>query len=199
MSELYESFTGGNFSNDFKDTKWYGMTFTPQASHVLTSVKLYWYRVGSPGTVYVSLRATDGTYPITPDLDLTSMSSSLITTSSPGTWYEMAYTGGITLNQDTMYAFVMRCSGNSSNFLQYRFQYVSGTYARGRLWYSPSSGVNGSWTNEGGQNSDGNFMEYGDLPGLSTSEIKGISTANIAEINGISLANIESINDILVN
>jgi len=69
-SHLYEYYnTGDDSSQSVYGSNWYAQTFTSSIAHTITSVKLKLYRTGSPGTVTVSIRATDGSgHPILPDL-----------------------------------------------------------------------------------------------------------------------------------
>jgi len=69
-SHLYEYYnTGDDSSTNVYNITWYAQTFTPSVAHTITSVKLLLYRTGSPGTVTVSIRATDGSgHPIGSDL-----------------------------------------------------------------------------------------------------------------------------------
>ena len=69
-SHLYEYYnTGDDSGQSVYGSNWYAQTFTPSIAHTITSVKLLLYRSGSPGTVTVSIRATDGSgHPIGPDL-----------------------------------------------------------------------------------------------------------------------------------
>ena len=61
MATRYEYYTTGY--NTFFGSEaqyWLGQTFTPSISHRITSVKVFVFRKGSPGTVTVSIRSTDG-------------------------------------------------------------------------------------------------------------------------------------------
>ena len=61
MATLYEYLnTGDNDSGSVYGAVWNSQSFTPTIAHIITSIKLLLYRIGSPGTLTVSIRATDG-------------------------------------------------------------------------------------------------------------------------------------------
>jgi len=87
---------------------WVAQTFTVGATgHTVTSVKLLLCRAGSPGTVTVSIRATDGTHPTGTDLTSGTIDGNSLTTNSAGAWYEIVLTE-YPLSANTKYAIVVQ-------------------------------------------------------------------------------------------
>ncbi len=61
MATRFEHYiTGDDGAWEFGIINWMAQTFTPSTAHKITSVKLPLYRWGSPGTITVSIKATDG-------------------------------------------------------------------------------------------------------------------------------------------
>lgn len=117
MSTKYENYTAGT---DSPDTVWGtiadAQTFTPSVAHTITSVKLHMYREGSPGTMTVSIRATDGSgHPTGADLCSGTINANDFTTNTDGEWYEITLGAGYALAAGTKYAIVWRCPSGSAN------------------------------------------------------------------------------------
>lgn len=151
-ANLYEYYnTGQDGSAGFHSTYWRAQTFTAESDHSVTSVKLQIWRSGLPGTVTVSIRATDGSgHPAGSDLTSGTINGNTLTT-TPG-WYEIALTS-YNLTSGTKYAIVVRApSGNLTNYLRWGFDQSSPTYAGGNYEYSGDSGS--TWTS----NTDRDFM-----------------------------------------
>ena len=178
MSTLYEYYNTGDSSyRIIRGSNWRAQTFTPANAHTITSVKLLLYRAGSPGTVTVSIRDTDGSsHPNGEDLCSGTTNGNLLTEDTGGLWYEITLGAGSNLNADTKYAIVIRApSGDVSNSVRCRFDSSSPTYDGGSEEYSSNSGS--SWTTYLG--GDLMFEEWGDrtpvnypislLPGLTAS------------------------------
>jgi len=164
MANLYEHYNiGDDASAALYDAEWRAQTFTPSAAHKITSVKLKIYRAGSPGTITVSIRATDGSgHPIGGDLCSGTIDGNALTTSSPGEWREITLGAGYDLDASTQYAIVVRApSGNASNLLRYRVDASSPTYAGGCLEQSHNSGS--TWSSI--PSYDSMFEEWGEAIG----------------------------------
>ncbi|MBA7570878.1 hypothetical protein ES708_12634 [subsurface metagenome] len=155
------------------------------------------YRVGSPGTVTVSIRATDGEGKPTGD-DLcsgTTNGNTLPTYENPG-WREITLGDGYNLDADTMYAIVVRApNGSESNEIRWRDDASSPTYTGGTALYSGNSGS--TWYLYG--YIDFMFEEWGEPP---TVELAGVSSGvcsttadllNIKWLSGLS-AGVASVN-----
>ena len=147
MSTLYEYYnTGDDGAGNFYGATWWAQTFTPSTAHKITSVKLLLYRAGSPGTITVSIRATDGSgHPTGGDLCSGTTNGNTLPTGSPYEWREITLGAGCDLSAGTKYAIVARAtSGSSSNKVYWRSDSTSPTYAGGNFEYSTNSGS--SWT-----------------------------------------------------
>ena len=149
MPSLYEYYNTGDDGYSWEyDVYWKAQTFTVGATgHTVSSVKLKLFRYGSPGTVTVSIRATDGSgHPTGPDLTSGTIDGNSLTTNSSGLWYEITLTE-ITLSASTKYAIVVRApSGTGSNFLCWKRDGSSPTYTDGNEEDSSNSG--GAWTSD---------------------------------------------------
>jgi len=147
MSTLYEYYnTGDDADVSFYGAFWRAQTFTPATAHKITSVKLKLYRTGLPGTITVSIRATNGSgHPTGNDLCSGTTNGDTLTDVTSGEWREITLGAGYDLSVNTKYAIVVRAlSGNSSNYACWRVDGSSPTYAGGCLEYSSDSGI--SWT-----------------------------------------------------
>jgi len=144
------------------DVNWHAQTFTPATAHKITSVRLKLFKGPSdlPGTYTVSIRATDGSgHPTGADLCSGTINGNSLTENTAGLWYEITLGGGCDISADTKYAIVARASsGDSSNYVQWRADNSSPTYAGGSFEYSTDSGS--SWGT--GTTVDFMFEEYGD-------------------------------------
>jgi hypothetical protein len=133
-STLYEYYnTGDDDGVGAFGTTWWTQTFTVGASaHTVTSVKLKLYRVGTPGTFVVSIRATDEDgYPTGSDLTSGTIDGNALTTSTTGSWYEITVTEYV-LSANTKYAIVCRApNGDSSNQVVLRRDASDPTYEGG--------------------------------------------------------------------
>jgi hypothetical protein len=97
------------------------------------------YRVGSPGTVTVSIRATSGGLPVGGDLCSGTIDGNTLTTDTAGAVYEISLGDGAVLNAGVQYAIVVRApSGDYSNEVEIKGS--GDTYPRGTGVYSTDSG-----------------------------------------------------------
>lgn len=123
-------------------TSWIAQTFTPSVSHKVTSVKLLLYRIGSPGTVTVGIRATDvDGHPTGADLAFGTTDGNTLTTSTAGEWREIYLSAGYDLTASTKYAIVVRAlTGDNSNKPEWLRDESSPTYTGGNYEVSDDSG-----------------------------------------------------------
>lgn len=140
----------------FGGTAWDTQTFTPATSHTIVSVKLFLLRTGSPGTITVSIRATDGAgKPTGADLCSGTTDGDTLDTSTPE-WREVTLGSGTALTASTKYAIVARAtSGDASNYVHWRID-SSPSYTGGNHADSADSGS--SWT---ATSYDALFEEWG--------------------------------------
>lgn len=142
-STKYEYYnTGDSGSEGVWGVHWKAQIFTVGATgHTVTSVKLKMFRIGSPGTLTVSIRATTDGKPSGNNLTSGTINGNTFTDSSQGLWYEITLTE-YTLSANTQYAIVVRAlTGDVNNYVAWR---DDGGYANGDYCYSDDSG--GSWT-----------------------------------------------------
>jgi len=153
------SYTTGNDNiTQTYGVNWLAQTFTTTADTAppisdgsadfnITNVKLKVYRVGSPGTITVSIRATSGGEPTGSDLSTGTLDGDDLTTSTDGEWKVIdmsAYklTGGVS---GTQYAIIIKATtGDSSNYIAVTGDHSSASYSGGERLTSADSGSN--WT-----------------------------------------------------
>lgn len=148
VNTLYENYiTGDNSAAPIYGLSLYcGQTFTPSIAHPISSVKLLIYRLGSPGTVTVSIRATNQGKPTGSDLCVGTTDGDTLTTNTAGEWREITFSASTALTASTMYAIVVRAlSGAVLNRVFWRCDSTSATYANGTYTSSYDSGSN--WAN----------------------------------------------------
>lgn len=161
MATIYEYYnTGDNANIAPYGTTWYGQTFTPSVDHKITSVKLLLSRIGSPGTVTVSIRATDGSgHPTGSDLCSGTTNGDTLPDTVPGEWREVTLGDGADLSASTKYAIIVRAlDGDNDNKPRWRLDSTSPTYTGGCIEQSSDSGS--SWTSY--PNYDFMFEEWGE-------------------------------------
>ena len=146
---LYEYYNTGDDDNEnVSGNSWVAQTFTTvglNENHNITSVKLKLYRVGSPGTVTVSIRATDANgHPTGSDLTSGTIDGDSLTTNSAGEWYEITLTS-YQLSVSTKYAIVVRATaGDFFNYVGWRADSTTPTYSGGN--HEDSSDSGSTWT-----------------------------------------------------
>lgn len=181
--------TGDNAATGTYGVNWWAQTFTPLTAHTITSVKLKLYRLGSPGTVTVSIRATSGGKPIDADLTSGTTDGDTLTDSSSGEWREITLTN-YALSVDTQYAIVIRAlTGDENNYVGLRYD-TTGTYTGGNATLSADSG--GYWTTYAAF--DFMFEDWGTgVPAVTTQVAKDITgetatgQGNVTHLGGLTV------------
>lgn len=138
---------------------WGGQSFTPLVAHTITSVRLLVYRVGSPGDLTISIRATDGSgHPTGDDLCVGVTDGDTLTTNGAGEWREITLGDGHDLSANVKYAIVFRVESLSDtvNWLE---DETAGEYPGGCVQESINSGVD--WDFFTYPDCDFMFEEYG--------------------------------------
>ncbi|MFC2032747.1 choice-of-anchor R domain-containing protein [Chloroflexota bacterium] len=160
--DLYEHHnTGDNQDTEMYQTVCYAQTFTAESNHNVTSVRLKLYRIGNPGTVIVSIRATDGSGHSTgPDLTSGTTDGNTLTDVSPGEWRQIPL-AGYPLLSGTKYAIVVRISGGDvDNHIRWRWEQhalpVTSPYTGGNAEMGSNYGA--SWVKAGFASFDRDFM-----------------------------------------
>lgn len=139
MATLYEYYnTGDDGDWGIYSTMVLGQSFTPSEAHKITSVKLLLYRLGSPGTLTVRIKATDGEGKPTGDVLCSgSTSGNTLPTESPYEWREITLGDGYNLEADTQYAILLRApDGSTDNRVKWRRDASDATYAGGLILYT---------------------------------------------------------------
>jgi len=142
---LYEYYNiGNNGEIDFRSNWWEAQTFTVGVTpHTVTSVKLLLSRYGSPNTVTVGIKATDGNGHSTGN-DLTNGTTDGNTLTIFPTWREIALTEH-TLSANTKYAIVVIVPSNDTNsWILWSANVLNSSYDGGNDEESRNSGS--SWT-----------------------------------------------------
>lgn len=153
--------TGDDTSNNVYGTTWIAQTFTVGSSAISAmNVRLKVYRVGSPGTITVSIKAVDvNGLPTGSDLTSETLSGDNLTTSTSGEWRSFEI-DAYSLTASTKYAIVVRATtGTSSNKLCLLSDDSSPTYTSGSMINSSDSGS--TWTASTGK--DLMFNVYAEL------------------------------------
>ena len=143
------------------DDFWQAETFTPREAHTITSVKLRMYRLGSPGTITVGIKATAvGGAPDGADVASGTTDGDTLPTEYAGEEREITLGAGVALDAGTKYAIVPRAlTGDADNYVRWRHS-PSKVYPRGSHWFSSDGGA--AWEED--TTRDMMFEEYGDPP-----------------------------------
>jgi len=150
--------TNDDDDRDGYTANWMAQTFTPETDHVIGKVKLKLFRVGDPGTITVSIKATSGGKPVGADLCSGTILGTDITLVDTGEWYEISFGDGFDLDIGVQYAIVVRApSGDASNKVSWRADITDPTFTGGTFVSSSDSGVD--WSTVSGV--DCMFEEWG--------------------------------------
>lgn len=138
---------------------WQGQTLTPREAHTAKLLKLMMYRYGLPGTMGVSIRATNGSrVPVGNDLIYVEFDGNTLPTVYTSAKAEVSLGDGIALEDDVLYAIIARAiGGNNDNYVRWRFQRPS-SYPRGAHVFSSDSGE--TWEED--TTRDMRFEEWGE-------------------------------------
>lgn len=142
--------TGDDTASSFSGTgpRWLAQSFTTTSAYSIASVKLKLYRDPSlaPGTITVSIRATDGAFkPTGADLASgTTDGDTLPTSFEAAEWREITFSSPYSLNSSTLYAIVVRCSGTGSYPGKWNIDTGASGYPNGSHLVSVNGGS--TWT-----------------------------------------------------
>lgn len=147
----WESYTtGDDGATNVYGVNWYGQTLTiTPASHSIVDVRFLAYRVGTPSTLTVSIRATDsGGMPVGNDITSGTIDGDALTTDTAGSWYGVSFTE-ISLEYDVLYAICIRAeAGTATNYVAIRRD-STGAYTGGQAVTSTSGGI--AWSADTGK------------------------------------------------
>lgn len=148
------SSTGDTAGNDYyklnddhevsvRGTSWNTQTFKASQTYTTTGVKVKLWRVGMPGTVTVSIRATSAGKPTGADLAVGTTDGDTLSDSPTGSWREITFAATTNLTSGTTYAVVLRAlSGWIGNSINWRHDSSSPAYSNGSYGGSSDSGSN---------------------------------------------------------
>jgi hypothetical protein len=136
---------------------YFGQTFTVQTGQTqMLGIKMRLYRLGDPGFLTISIRATSAGLPTGADLSTTVYATTGITTSSSGAEYFILFAPLPTLTAGTVYSIVAKTSaGGASDYIVWQ-RNTAGGYANGQAVSSTNSGS--TWSAITGE--DFNFTLY---------------------------------------
>lgn len=160
--EFYDTGDDEANVNPIITSDWFGQSFTvgttgDNVNFIISSIKLKLYRLGLPGTLTVSIQALDGgDDPDGTDLSTGTIDGNTFTTSSSGNFEEITMSS-FELQASTSYGIVVKAlSGNGANWIKWRRDGSSPSYAGGTSKFSENSGS--TWFDD---NSDFMFEVYG--------------------------------------
>lgn len=140
--------TNDNNSGGFYDTSWLAQIFKASSNYDIASVKLKLWKVNSPGTITVSIKAVDASSPPKPTgADLasgTTNGDTLPTSVGAAEWREITFSSSYSLTSGQQYAIVVKAAGDSSNVGRWNYNNSSPTYSDGHYAATTNSGV--SWS-----------------------------------------------------
>jgi hypothetical protein len=141
MFEYCNSGFGG--SDGFGGVTWLAQTFSTTAFHSVNLISLEMYKgTASPGTLTVSIRATDANgHPTGSDLTSGTINANTFTNSSSGKWYNVTVTQ-YWLSRNTEYAIVCRVPSTSGVYWIFSSNGAGSLYSinNGQSWASLGTG-----------------------------------------------------------
>lgn len=158
--EYYDE--NGNTGRHNYGVYWTGQTFTPQATHVLSKLRLMLTGKGTEDVI-ISIQGVDGSqHPDGVDISQVIVKGEDFPAHPNYAWVELTMPE-VTLQNGTMYAIVARCpTGDPSNNYFYWYQDSAGaTYPRGAWEYTNDSGT--TWQTQA--DGDMYFEEWGKAEG----------------------------------
>lgn len=157
--QIFSSYSSGNDGYALVySTYWTAQTFTPATTNSLNSIKLHMYKIGNPGMLTVSIKATDSSgLPTGADLSTGTFDGNTLPTTLDWRTIPMSI---YTLNAGTKYAIVIRAPSSgatAANSVAWSWDGSSPTYTGGNTCTSTNSGS--TWTAQSGF--DNLFEEWG--------------------------------------
>jgi hypothetical protein len=176
-------------------TIWRAMTFPGVAGYIPKTVSLLMERVGSPGTLTVSIRETDiDGKPTGADLCTATIDADHIDTTKH--IYGLLFGSDIVLTS-AQYSLILKTTstGDADNRVNWR-ALLPGNYADGDAWNSSDSGS--TWNSS---TYERYFVILGTEAGggwANIAKVNGVAAAAIAKINGVAVAAVAKINGVTV-
>ncbi|MBA7589986.1 hypothetical protein ES708_32085 [subsurface metagenome] len=121
------------------------MSFTPIVTHTLTNVKLRMYRVGTPGTLHVSIYAANPAgEPVGPPLASGTINADTFTTDAKGAWYLIILDAGGIITAGNYYCIVCETEAPNATRAVVWIGSTAPDYPYGHYAYSGDGGA--TWT-----------------------------------------------------
>ena len=141
-------------------SQWRAQTFTPAIAHTITSVKIKAGRTGLPGTLTISIKATDDNgHPAGADLCSGTIDGDTLPVYPAYEWREITLGAGYELSADIKYAIVVRAlSGSDTKYVTWRDDETSPAYTDGNRENSTDGGS--TWSTA--LSADFMFEEWGE-------------------------------------
>jgi len=162
---LYDSFSISDVQSfaaiaSNADTTIYAQTFTPPTTHYISQIQIKGYKVDTPTSATISIKATSSNLPTGSDLTSGAIDVAGVTTDDEvGEWISVNVSP-LQLTGATMYAVVLAVVGTGSGQINWIGNVGSSpSYASGTHCYSTDSGDN--WTSSSTR--DQTFKDYGVL------------------------------------
>lgn len=136
------NYAGADSIEQVYGVNWFAQTYTASDDYELSGLRIYTYRVGTPGTLTVSLRAVAAGLPSGADLVSGTFDADTMSTDTSGAFYVIPFTDLYTVSSGTTYAFVVRATaGNVNNYVAWIDDSTTSTYTGGQECSSVNSGV----------------------------------------------------------
>lgn len=157
--------TSQNAGLEFYGNNWLAQTFIAPCDFTVTMVELGLTKTGSPGTITVSIKATDkDNKPTGDDLCSRSFSANVLPDNPSWQWHKISFDESADLTEGNYYAIVIRApDGDDSNdgfWVTEEPPPDEDEYPFGALWGSSNGGA--TWTQGELANLDFDFAVYGD-------------------------------------
>jgi len=131
----FEQYTvNDDFNFKVYSTQWAAQPFMPLVDHRCASVAVKIWKTGSPGNLTVELRGVKSTYdrkvPGDTVIATGTIAEASIPAASPGSFITCTFGTPVDLYAGHIYFVVLHCGGNSSNYVNWRYDYGGATYER---------------------------------------------------------------------
>lgn len=163
LRDFYDT-NNDNYAGYNESDEWRAQTFTASGSYSVTQVALRLFRINTPGTVTVSIKATDSNgKPTGADLCSGTTDGNALTTDTAGAWVTITFTTAYALTHNTLYAIVVKAvCPNTSDYWYWTYDDNDATYVGGRALYN-SAAPAGTWNFMSGTD-DYMFRTYSTTP-----------------------------------
>ena len=155
-------------------------TFTASDSYTSSGVKLQLRKIGAPGTVTITLKATTGGKPTGDALATGTTDGNSLPTDGTGEWRQIEWASNFSIVDETVYAIIVNITnGDILNAILWRMDGASPTYAGGSYGSSSDSGAN--WTMNTAADFMFNVVVYSEIADANSNLIDLAATGSIFE------------------